>query len=60
MSAEAAFRALDPTRDWTTYKAAMAVRCPWCRAHPGSACRSYGTPLQLGHKVHPSRVDASP
>jgi hypothetical protein len=55
---EAAYAALSP-RDWTVYRKAMRVRCPWCKAPAGKACTTMGLVLTLGHKVHPRRVEAA-
>jgi hypothetical protein len=53
---DAAYKALDPNRDWVMFRAAMRLRCPWCKAHPGHHCHSGGVPLALGSRVHPSRM----
>ncbi len=56
MSAEVAYQALDPNRDWGMFRAAMRLRCPWCKARAGHACHSGGIPLALGTRVHPARM----
>ncbi len=56
MSVEAAYAALDSNRDWGVFRAAMRLRCPWCKAHPGHHCHSGGIPLALGTRVHPARM----
>lgn len=55
---EAAYAALGP-RDWDTFRAAMQVKCPWCRAQPGKPCTTMGIVLALGDRVHPARVKAT-
>ena len=55
---EAAYAALGP-RDWDTFRAAMRVRCPWCKAQPGKHCTTMGVVLTLGERVHPARVKAA-
>lgn len=55
---EAAYAALGP-RDWGTFRAAMRVRCPWCKAQPGKACTTMGIPLVKGDRVHHARTAAA-
>lgn len=55
---EAAYAALGP-RDWGTFRAAMRIRCPWCKAQPGKHCTVQGIRLTEGDRVHPARVEAS-
>lgn len=59
MSAADAFRALDPERDWDTYRAAMKVKCPWCKADPFRPCVTEGAPLRHGDRIHPARAARS-
>lgn len=50
------FEALDPGRDWAVVRAAMNVKCPWCKARPFQVCHSQGRPLAQGDRIHPSRA----
>ena len=55
---EAAYAALGP-RDWGVFRAAMRVRCPWCKAQAGRACTTMGIPLVKGDRVHHARTAAA-
>lgn len=57
---DAAYAALDPSRDWGPYRLALTRACKWCKARPGQACvtPSNGLPLTQGDRVHPSRLEA--
>ena len=56
---DAAYAVLGGDRDWGVFRAAMRVRCPWCRAQPGTACTSIGYALTQGDRVHPARMTVS-
>jgi len=55
---EAAYAALGP-QDWSVFRAAMRVKCPWCRAQAGKPCTTMGIPLVKGDRVHPARTAAA-
>ena len=55
---EAAYAALG-ARDWGTFRAAMRVKCPWCKAQAGKRCTTMGIVLALGDRIHPARVKAA-
>jgi hypothetical protein len=55
---EAAYAALG-AQDWGTYRKAMRLRCPWCKAHAGKPCTTMGIVLTQGAKVHPRRIEAA-
>lgn len=59
MSATDALMAFDPNRDWDTYRAAMRITCPWCKARPHHPCHTNGAPLRYGDRIHPSRASRS-
>lgn len=55
---EAAYAALGPG-NWDTYRKAMRVRCPWCKALAGKPCTTMGIPLVKGDRVHHARAAAA-
>lgn len=54
-----AFQAIGDDDDRVARKAALAVRCPWCKSAPGSECTRSGKGGPVRTTTHPSRFEAS-